>query len=196
MENTLKEHNYRDYIMFKLGIYSGYRISDIIKLRVTDLRNKNYFEVRENKTGKVRKIIIHPNFKKELDEYLLNKKGNEFIFSSRKYNNVIKMKTRVTNERTNKKNTKYIDIENDAPNSPIDRIQAYKILNNAAKIVGIDEIGTHTMRKTFGYWLYMNSNKDIVMVQKILGHTSPEVTLRYIGIMQEEEDNLICSLAY
>jgi integrase len=202
MESVLKESNYRDYIMFRLGIYSGYRISDIVKLRVIDLRNKEYFQVEENKTGKTRKIKIHPEFKLELDAYLLNKKDNEYIFSSKKYTNMVKFKTRVINEDTNNMNTKYIDIANDAPNSPIGRCQAYRILNNAARQIGItEEIGTHTMRKTFGYHLYMNSAdkngyKDIIMVQKLLGHSSPEVTLRYIGIMQEDEDELICSLAY
>lgn len=202
MESALKESNYRDYIMFRLGIYSGYRISDIIKLKVSDLRNKEYFQVQENKTGKTRKIIIHPNFKKELDDYLLNKKDNEYVFPSKKYLNTVKSKTRVLNSITNNMNTEYVDIDNNAPNSPIGRCQAWRILNNAARQAGIEtEIGTHSMRKTFGYHLYMNSadkngNKDIVMVQKILGHSSPEVTLRYIGIMQDDEDELICSLAY
>jgi integrase len=202
VEDILKQSNYRDYILFKLGIYSGYRISDIVKLKVSDLRDKNYFEVKENKTGKNRKIIIHPSFKEELDVYLLNKKDNEYIFASKKYSNTVKSKTKELNAKTNNLNTKYIDIDNDAPNSPIGRCQAWRILNNATKQAGIEyEIGTHTMRKTFGYWLYNNSAdkngyKDIVMVQKILGHSSPEVTLRYIGIMQEDEDELICSLNY
>ena len=45
--------------------------------------------------------------------------------------------------------------------------------------------GTHTMRKTFGYHHYKKF-KDIAMLQKIFNHCSPEVTLRYIGIEQEQ----------
>jgi integrase len=32
---------------------------------------------------------------------------------------------------------------------PIKRVQAYKILNRVAKKIGISEIGTHTLRKTW-----------------------------------------------
>lgn len=187
MESILKSSNCRDYIMFKLGIYSGYRISDIIKLKVRDLKGKDYFQTKENKTGKTRKIMIHPEFKKELDAYLVNKKNDEYIFGSKKYSNTIKVKS----------NKQYMTIENESPNSPISRIQAYRILNDAARKCGIDyEIGTHTMRKTFGYHIYINSGKDVTMVQKILQHSSPDITLRYLGITQESEDELVCSLSF
>lgn len=51
-----------------------------------------------------------------------------------------------------------------------------------------DGIGTHTMRKTFGYWYYKQS-KDIATLQSILNHSHPEITLRYIGITDEEIEN-------
>jgi len=41
---------------------------------------------------------------------------------------------------------------------PITRIQAYRILSNAAKQVGVEEIGTPTLRKTFGYHFYKKTN--------------------------------------
>lgn len=66
----------------------------------------------------------------------------------------------------------------------LDRAQAYRILNKAAQAVGVKErIGTHTLRKTFGYHHYKKYN-DIVLLQKIFNHSSPSVTLRYIGIEQ------------
>jgi integrase len=55
---------------------------------------------------------------------------------------------------------------------PIKRIQAYKILNRAAKKIGISEIGTHTLRKTFGNHFYQRT-KDVVLLQKIFNHSSP-----------------------
>jgi integrase len=68
----------------------------------------------------------------------------------------------------------------------INRIQAYKQLNKAAEMVDMpDGIGTHTMRKTFGYWFYKKT-KDIAQLQTILNHSTPEITLRYIGITDEE----------
>ena len=64
----------------------------------------------------------------------------------------------------------------------LDRAQAYRILNKAAQAVG-----THTLRKTFGYHHYKKYN-DIVLLQKIFNHSSPSVTLRYIGIEQDTID--------
>lgn len=64
--------------------------------------------------------------------------------------------------------------------------QAYRQLNKAAEMAGIEDgIGTHTMRKTFGYWYY-KQYKDIAKLQYILNHSSPAITLRYIGITEEE----------
>ena len=72
----------------------------------------------------------------------------------------------------------------------LDRAQAYRILNKAAQAVGVKErIGTHTLRKTFGYHHYKKYN-DIVLLQKIFNHSSPSVTLRYIGIEQEDIDKV------
>ena len=58
---------------------------------------------------------------------------------------------------------------------------------DAAKACGIKQnIGTHTLRKTFGYFHYQ-SNHDIVFLQRLFGHSSALITMRYIGIADEEE---------
>ena len=70
----------------------------------------------------------------------------------------------------------------------MDRFGAYYILKTACKAVNLKEkIGTHTMRKTFGYHHYKKF-KDIAMLQKIFNHSSPAITLRYIGIEQDQID--------
>lgn len=62
-----------------------------------------------------------------------------------------------------------------------------KKLKDAAKACGIKQnIGTHTLRKTFGYFHYQ-SNHDIVFLQRLFGHSSALITMRYIGIADEEE---------
>lgn len=67
----------------------------------------------------------------------------------------------------------------------LDRISAYRSLKLACKTLNIElHIGTHTLRKTFGYHHY-KMFKDIAMLQKIFNHSSPDTTLRYIGIEQE-----------
>ncbi|WP_436242946.1 tyrosine-type recombinase/integrase [Paenibacillus sp. LjRoot56] len=54
-------------------------------------------------------------------------------------------------------------------------------------------MGTHTLRKTFGYFAY-KAGTDIVLLQQIFNHSSPSVTLRYIGILQDDMDNVIINL--
>ena len=62
-----------------------------------------------------------------------------------------------------------------------------KPITTAATAVGLEEIGTHTMRKTFGYFHYQQYH-DIAILQQIFNHSSPSITLRYIGINQDEID--------
>src|SRR5574344_1850341 len=63
-----------------------------------------------------------------------------------------------------------------------------KFINEAYRYIGMDcKIGTHSLRKTFGYHHYQQF-KDVVLLQKIFNHSSPSTTLRYIGIEQEEID--------
>ncbi|OVE45880.1 tyrosine-type recombinase/integrase, partial [Pseudobacillus badius] len=61
----------------------------------------------------------------------------------------------------------------------------------ASRACGIEgAIGTHTMRKTFGYHFYQQT-KDVAMLQQIFGHSAPSVTLRYIGINDEMIDQIL-----
>lgn len=52
------------------------------------------------------------------------------------------------------------------------------------------EVGTHTLRKTFGYWHY-KQYKDVAILQDIFNHSAPSITLRYIGINDDVKDNTI-----
>ena len=162
----LREKSDRNALLFLYGIYSGLRISDIRVLRVRDVRNKERIIMREKKTGKERRYPINAALKRELTKYISDKKDYEFLFKSRKGNN-----------------------------QPISRQQAYNILRDAGQRFGLELIGTHTMRKTFGYHLYQQT-KDIVLVQKTLNHASPEITLAYIGMTQESMDAAIKKLSY
>lgn len=76
-------------------------------------------------------------------------------------------------------------------NKPISRVIAYMIINQACKKAHItDNVGTHTLRKTFGYHHYQTFH-DVAILQYLLNHSSPSITLRYIGITQDNvEDTL------
>ncbi|MFD2615722.1 site-specific integrase [Paenibacillus gansuensis] len=75
-------------------------------------------------------------------------------------------------------------------NAPITPTQAYRALVKAGEMIDRDDIGTHTMRKTFGYHYYRRT-KDIAFLQEIFNHSAPSITKRYIGITQEEIDETL-----
>jgi integrase len=159
MKWSLKRHcSERDYILFLLGINTGLRVSDLLALKISDIKGKKKITVKEGKTEKPRTILL-ANIYEELNTYIKSLEGTVWLFPSRK------------------------------GDKPISRIQAYRQLNKASEMVDIvDGIGTHTMRKTFGYWYYKQT-KDIATLQTILNHSHPEITLRYIGITEEEIEN-------
>ena len=161
MKNELLKGGSRNYMLFNIGINTGLRISDILPLKVKDVKDKTHINIIEKKTSKSKRILINANLKIDIDEYISNMNSNEFLFKSKKGTNVA-----------------------------ITRIQAYRILNNAANELGVCEIGTHTMRKTFGYWHY-KIYKDIAILQDIFNHSSPSITLKYIGITDDIKDKTI-----
>lgn len=152
---VLMESSYRDYLFFEVGINTGLRISDILKLKVADVKGKYYIELKEQKTGKLKKFRINSVLKSELEGYIRSKNDESYLFES---------------FRTS--------------GNPLERTRAYCILNKAARTAGLKmKIGTHTMRKTFGFHFYQQT-KDIALLQVLFNHSSPGVTLRYIGINQ------------
>lgn len=157
IKHYFKSKSERNYMLFVTGINSGLRISDILPLRVSDTK-QSYFNIKEIKTNKQKRIEMTPALKRELRTYIDGKEDYEFLFKSR-----------------------------EGVNKPIGRSMAYKILREAAEYVNLEEIGTHTLRKTFGYHFYKQS-KDVAMLQKIFNHSSPDITLRYIGIDQDGMD--------
>ena len=157
VEQFLKKQSLRNLLFFIIGTNCGLRISDILALNVGDVKNKNYIQLIEKKTGKRKKIQINSKLKPLLKIYTRNRNVAEPLF-------LTTFKNRM------------------------DRSTAYRILNNACLKAGIEaNIGTHTLRKTFGYHYY-KKYKDIVMLQKIFNHSDPQITLRYIGIEQDKID--------
>lgn len=160
MKWSLKRHcSERDYIMFLIGINTGLRVGDLLKLKTNDVKRKKRIVIQEGKTKKPRTIQLDKIYG-EVQAYA-NTVTSEWLFPSRK------------------------------GDKPITTTQAYRQLNKAAEMADTTEgIGTHTMRKTFGYWFY-KQYKDVAKLQAILNHSHPQITLTYIGITEEEiEDSL------
>lgn len=161
MKNELLKGGFRNYMIFNIGINTGLRISDILNLKVKDVKDRTHLSIIETKTSKSTRILLNSNLKQDIDNYILNMIDEEYLFKSQK-----------------------------GLNSPITRVQAYRILNSAAKKLNLNDVGTHTLRKTFGYWHY-NMYKDIAILQEIFNHSSPSITLRYIGINDDIKDKTI-----
>lgn len=72
----------------------------------------------------------------------------------------------------------------------IGRIQVYKVMRQSASVLGIENFGTHSLRKTWGYWTYKISKYNIGLIMDTFNHSSAAITIRYIGINQEQKDEL------
>ncbi len=159
VENYLKNKNYRNMVIWVFGINTGLRISDILGLNVGDVRNKSFVKLKEKKTGKPKIFPLNKKLKNLLKDFIKGRTDDEPLFYSQKMHR-------------------------------LDRSQFYRKVNEACRAVGVKEtsIGTHTMRKTFGYHHYRQF-KDVAILQEIFNHSSPQITLRYIGINQDEINN-------
>ncbi len=82
IKRFLKEKNERNYMLFVTGINSGLRISDILSLRVSDVQ-RPYFNIKEIKTQKNKRIAMTPSFQRELKAYIEGKEDYEYLFKSR-----------------------------------------------------------------------------------------------------------------
>lgn len=166
IEHYLKHTNIRDYIMFEIGLYTGLRISDILRLRVFDVKNKDHIYIRAKKTGKEIRLAINDELKKVLDGYVKDMYYDDYLIQSRQ-----------------------------SFNKPITTTRAYQIIREAGEKCRVYGLSTHSLRKTFGFHYYKNT-KDAKTLQLILGHTSEHVTLRYIGIQQLDIDRAIKAFRY
>ncbi len=158
----LMENGTRDLLLFMMGINTALRISDLLKLRVLDVRNKTHLEIKEQKTGKLKRFPLRGNLQVLISEYIAHKQDYEYLFQSRI-----------------------------GENKPLSRIMAHLIISKACKKARVKErISTHSLRKTFSYHHYQMFH-DVAILQHLLNHSSPSVTLRYIGITDDNVEETL-----
>ncbi len=157
----LRRTNYpeRDTFLFIFGINNGLRMSDIVKLKVRDIKYEKRPIIIERKTGK-RKVLYLDNLQDVIAEYIEGKEDDEWLFPSRQQGGHIKVNT------------------------------VYKQYQKIADNLGRRDIGTHSLRKTFGYHYYRKT-RDIATLMEIFNHSSEKVTKRYIGITTDEIGNTL-----
>lgn len=172
---ALKEYFYdrgevRNYTLIVLGLNTSLRISDMLMLRWHDVYNfntgtyKQHIYVCEKKTQKRNTIALNPAITTALETLRKAERNvlpETFLFSSRKGNN-----------------------------RPITRNYAFTLIKNASQALGFEEnIACHSLRKTFGYQAWKQGIQPALLMS-IYNHSSYEVTKRYLGITQDERDEV------
>ena len=168
--------NKRNFLLIICGLNTALRISDILKLRWKDVYNENllsfksHIDVKEQKTGKKTTVFINNNLKEALASFLkdiIAKKGKlcdvmeQFIFLGQK-----------------------------STNKPISRIQAFRIISEAAKKCLLShKVSCHSLRKTFGYHAWKKGVSPALLTS-IYNHSSYKITTRYLGIEQDDRDEV------
>lgn len=173
VEDTLL-HNFkagrRNYTIFQVGKATLLRVSDVLALRRKSIYlddgsiRKNAYIV-DQKTQKQNTLYLKP-VKDDLEKYYQwlqdNQIDSEWLFPS----------TRDHSRHITEK-------------------QFYKIMHKTGDLLGIDYLGTHTMRKTGAYRVYIQTNYNIGLVMQLLNHSSQAMTLKYLGLDQVSREKML-----
>jgi integrase len=166
----------RDKALFLLGVKSGFRISELLSLRVGDVSQHGRLVDRVTvprrhmkKKVEGRTVLLHPEAKAAMVTWLLTLRqspdctAQTCVFRSRK-----------------------------GGNRPISAVQAWRILHEAVvtnELTG--KVGTHAMRKTFANRVYRQLNHDLVKTQRAMGHKNINSTVAYLSFVEAEIDAAI-----
>lgn len=171
-----KLHDDKKYIWelyARIAFCTALRASDVLSLTWADILHKSSFTKIEKKTKKVRKIPLNDNVQTRIEElYLLLKRPNP--------NNLI--------------------FQSPVTGLPYTIQYVNKIIKNWKEKYNI-EIGnfsTHTFRKTFGRYVYdksTNKSEALIILNRILNHSSIEITKIYICIREDEINSVFDSIS-
>jgi len=155
--------------IWKVGVNTALRISDLLALTMKDVRSLNPEEpalnVTEQKTGKHRKIVVNRTALGVMQRRLAKYPDHKWLFQS------------VAANRKRRELPK-----------PINRRSVSRVFEKVGqKVAPKVALGTHSMRKTRGYAMY-KAGRSIESIAKVFNHSSPTVTMRYIGLVQQDID--------
>lgn len=186
MSAYLKTHNKRDYLLFVTAINTGIRVSELLDKKVAlfrDMATKGYVEFKYGNGSKnyEDKSAIEIGLKDSIREHYI-KNNVVRIEISQALKDVILDELRDSDD----KEFVFKSRNNKTGEHPITRQRAYDMLNEAALEVGITEpFSANSLRKTFGYW-YFQKTHDIRTLMHVFGHSTEEMTYKYIGVYKKE----------
>ena len=165
----------RNYTIFQVGKATLLRVSDVLALRSNEIFaddgiiKKNAY-IRDKKTDKPNTLYLKP-VNKDLIDYLQwlneNKIQSDWLFPSIKH-----------------------------PDRHITEKQFYKIMAKTGDLLGINYLGTQTMRKTGAYRVYTQTHYNIGLVMSLLNHSSEAMTLKYLGLDQVSREQMLDKVSF
>ena len=183
MANWLYEHKNNKYVLaFTLGINLGLRANELLDLKMNQVFSPD---------GSVRLIEDEEDTSDGIDIYQSKTKKHRTVFLNAACKDALEWAFPIKGAYLHSEEYLFPSREGGAIQVGTFR----KILKETAAACGLKQnIGTHTCRKTWGWHQYKynseKANLDITMLQRAFGHSSPEVTLRYLGITDEEDKAL------
>ncbi len=170
IENIRKllSNNTRDLLMFCLGINNGVRCGDLLRLRsgqVKHLKPRETLTIKEQKTGKENVIMVNKTCHKVLRQYLeeTHPHDDDYLFRSKK-----------------------------GQNQPLSVGTVNAMIKDWCESINLKgNYGTHTMRKTFGYIQRVKYGVGWELLCKRFNHSSPSITMRYLGIEDKEVNGIL-----
>jgi site-specific recombinase XerD len=172
VNSIVGRHQLRDRLIVLFGIYTGFRISEILSLQVKDVYQNgtvvDHVTVqRRNVKGKKegRSIVLHQRVKDSILNYLANSSNfspNTYLFL------------------------------NQSKTQQITRQQAWNVLKKAFSSCNLTgNLATHSLRKTFAASVYERSGHCLLKTKRALGHTDIRTTEKYLSFAESEIENLI-----
>jgi len=160
--------------VWRFGLNSALRISDILALQMKEFRNLDddspMLKLRERKTGKNKSILLNAGAMAVVRRRLQEHSTDYWAFQS-----------------TSPKHRR------DQPKA-INRRSIGRVLHHIGMQVNPSvQLGTHSMRKTRGSFLFA-SGCSIERICKVMNHSSPAVTMKYIGLDQSDIDSTYTEL--
>lgn len=160
--------NPRDYLLFVMGINTGLRVQDMLKLKIRDVEEcpvGSRISMKEKKTGKENVFMMNREIREALDAYLESEKHkpDDFLFKSRK-----------------------------GRNAPLTTYAVMNYIKGWCAAINMKEnVGAHTLRKTFCYHQRKTFGVSWEVLAKRLNHSSPSITRRYLGVKEEEVEEIL-----
>jgi len=165
--SKLLSDNPRNNLLFVMGTNNGLRTGDLLKLKVGGVKGMKVGDtliIKEGKTGKRNMLVMNKSIHKSLQIYLevLKPMDDDFLFRSRKGSKAVTVQC--VNNMV-KQWTRTINLKGN--------------------------YGAHSLRKTWGYVQRTVYGVGFEILCKRFNHSSPAITMRYLGIEDKEVQNIL-----